>query len=53
MVYQVAAAYEAGVGHADLTIISSFSVHTHQGKYYSNNSEYVCNGVDLSNTIHD
>jgi hypothetical protein len=52
MAYQVAAAYEADVDHAHLTVISSCNVNTHQGKYYSDKSEYARSGVDLPNRIH-
>jgi hypothetical protein len=51
MAYQVAAAYEADVDHAHLTVISSRNVNTHQGKYYSDKSEYARSGVDLPNGI--
>jgi hypothetical protein len=48
--YQVAAAYEADVEHAHLAVISK-RVKTHQGKYYSDKSEYASSGVDLPNGI--
>jgi hypothetical protein len=48
--YQVAAAYEADVEHAYLAVISK-RVKTHQGKYYSDKSEYASSGVDLPNGI--
>ena len=37
--------------HANLTVVSSGDVYTHQGKYYIDESEYACNGVDLPNGI--
>ena len=52
MAYQVTAAYEAGVDQAHLTVISSRIVNTHQGKYYSDKSEYARSGVYLPNKIH-
>ena len=51
MAYQVAAAYEADVESAHLTVIWSCSVQTHQGKYYGDKGEYACKGVDLPNGI--
>jgi len=51
MAYQVAAAYEADVEHAHLTVISSRNVKLHQGKYYSDKSGYARSGVDLPNGI--
>ena len=50
MPYQVAAAYEADVEFAHLTVKSS-RAKTQQGKYYSDNSKYACSGVDLPNNI--
>lgn len=51
MAYQIEAAYVADVDHAHLTVISSRNVNTHQGKYYSDKSEYARGGVDLPNGI--
>jgi hypothetical protein len=51
MAYQLAAEYEADVDHAHLTVIWSRNVSTHQGKYYSDKSEYARSGVDLPNGI--
>ena len=51
MAYQVTAAYEADVEHAHLTLISTRNVYLHQGKYYSDKSEYARRGVDLPNGI--
>jgi hypothetical protein len=52
MVYQVAAAYEADVEQAHLTIMLSRSNATrHQGKYYSDKSECARSEVDLPNGI--
>jgi hypothetical protein len=51
MAYQVAAAYEADVEHAHLTVLSSRNVKIHQGKYYGDKSGYARSGVDLPNRI--
>ena len=37
--------------HANLTVVSSRDVYTHQGKYYIDESEYARSGVDLPNGI--
>ena len=52
MAYQVAAAYEADVDHAHLTVIPNRIVNTHQVKYHRDKSEYACSGVDLPSRIH-
>ena len=51
MAYQVAAAYEADVEHAHLTVISSHNVNIHQCKYYGDKSGYTRSGVDLPKGI--
>ena len=51
MAYQIAAANEADVEYAHLTIHSSRNVTAHQGKYYSDKSGYTRSGVDLPNGI--
>ena len=48
MCYQVAGSYEADVGHAYLTVISTSNVKFHQGEYYGNKSGYAHSRVDLS-----
>ena len=52
MAYQVAAAYEADVEYAHLTVPSSCNVKIHQVKYYDDKSGYARSGVDLPNGIH-
>jgi hypothetical protein len=49
--YQVAAAYEADVEHAHLTVNMSPIGVNHQAKYYSDESEYARSRVDLPNGI--
>jgi hypothetical protein len=51
VVYQVAVVYEVDVKHAHLTVISNRNINKHQGKNYSDKSEYARGGVDLPNEI--